>query len=205
MTLVDVSVTIRAGMPVYPGNPGPVLSPVQRIAEGAEANVGRLDLGLHTGTHVDAPRHFEEGGAGAETLPADALVGPAVVIDATGVRDRIDAPAVERLVPTGAPDRVLFRTRNSEAWARSAFEADFVAVDRRGAELLVQRGVRLVGVDGLSVGDPQAHHALLGAGVVVLEGLDLARVEAGRYELLCLPLKVEGGDGAPARAFLRAL
>ncbi len=204
MTLVDVSLTIRPGMVVYPENPGPVLLPVQRIAEGAEANVGRLDTGLHTGTHVDAPRHFVEGGAGAEALPLDALVGPAVVVDAREVGERLDASAVARLAIPEGTERVLLRTRNSDLWGRGAFVEDFVAVEASGARALVEQGVRLVGLDYLSIGDPMTHRTFLEVGVVVLEGLDLSQVTAGAYELLCLPLKVEGGDGAPARVLLRS-
>ena len=204
MPLIDVSVTVRPGMPVYPENPGPTIVPVQRIADGAEANVGRLDAGLHTGTHVDAARHFLEGGAGAEALPLDVLVGPALVVEATAVPDVLDANAIEGLLIPAGTERVLFRTRNSELWERGGFAGDFVDLDESGARLVVARGVRLVGLDYLSIGDAAAHRALLGGGVVVLEGLDLSQVTAGEYELLCLPLKIEGADGAPARVALRA-
>jgi arylformamidase len=199
VNVIDISVAVRPGMVIYPGDPDVRLERVSSIAEGAPANLSRLDFGVHSGTHVDAPLHFIEGGAGAEELSLDVLVGSALVVDARGA-DVLDAAAVGPVA--AGTERVLFRTRNSELWARHEFVEDHVSLTADGAAALVERGVRLVGIDYLSVGDESAHHALLGAGVVVVESLDLRDVEPGRYTLVCAPLKLVGSDGAPARALL---
>ncbi|MFN2471552.1 MAG: cyclase family protein [Gaiellaceae bacterium] len=201
MELIDVTVPIREGMVTYPGDPDVRLERVSAIAQGALANLSRLDFGVHSGTHVDAPVHFIDGAAGAESLPLEVLVGPAHVVDATRVRGVLDRAALGRLdLPEGK--RLLFKTPNSELWASDRFAEESVHLTADGAELLVERGVRLVGLDYLSVGDPDAHRVLLGAGVVAVEGLDLREAEPGAYRLLCLPLKIVGSDGAPARAVL---
>jgi arylformamidase len=147
--------------------------------------------------------HFIDGAGGIETLDVDALVGPVVVADARFVEGDIDAADLERI---GLPDseRILFRTRNSELWDGRPFTLDFVAIAPDAAQVLVDRGVRLVGVDYLSVGSPETHRILLGARMVALEGLDLRAVEPGAYELFCGPIKLVGSDGAPARVLLRA-
>jgi arylformamidase len=203
--LIDITVPIRDGMVHYDRNPEIHLELVQSIAAGDGANVTRLDLGAHSGTHVDAPRHFFQDGAGSETLPLEWLLGPAVVVDATGVQQTLDEEAMRGLdLPDGA-ERVLFKTRNSKLWASDEFTRDFVRLDGSGARYLIERGVRLVGIDYLSIGDRDAHLALLGEGVVALEGLNLGSVEPGEYRLICLPLKIVGSDGAPARALLERL
>ena len=189
--IVDVSVPVRPGMIVYPGDPEVRLERVSSIAAGDVANISRLDLGVHSGTHVDAPLHFAEGAASVETLPLDVLVGPCVVVEGLEVA----------AVPAGA-ERVLFKTPNSELWERDEFSEEFVKLDGEAARALVARGVRLVGIDYLSIGDEEAHHVLLGAGVVAVEGLDLRSVEPGEYGLVCAPLKLVGAEGAPARVLL---
>jgi arylformamidase len=186
-------------MVVYPGDPQVRLQLVSSIRAGALANVSRLDFGVHSGTHVDAPIHFIDGAPAAETLPLEVLVGPARVIDATGV-DQLDAEALDGLELEG--ERLLFKTRNSELWARDAFAEDFVSFTESGARRLVERGVRLVGIDYLSIGDEGPHGVLLAARVVPIEGLDLRGVEPGEYRLVCAPLKLVGSDGAPARVLL---
>jgi arylformamidase len=202
MEILDISVPIRERMPVYPGNAGVALRRVDSIADGAVANVSAVDLGAHTGTHVDAPNHFIDGAPGVDAVALAPLMGDAVVVDATAVAKTIDAAAVAAVgVPAGA-ERVLFKTRNSQLWERDEFSADFVALNESGARALLDAGVRLVGIDYLSIGDPGAHHALLGADAAVVEGLDLRAVEPGPYQFLCLPLKLVGSDGGPARAVL---
>jgi arylformamidase len=191
MEIIDVSVPVRPGMVTYPGDPEVRLERVSSIAEGEIANISRLDFGVHTGTHVDAPVHFVDGAAGAETLPLDVLVGPCVVVDGL-------EPAA---VPAGS-ERVLFKTPNGRLWERDDFADDFVKLDGEGAQALVAGGVRLVGIDYLSIGDEEAHQVLLEAGIVAVEGLDLRRVEPGKYLLVCAPLKLVGSDGAPARVLL---
>jgi arylformamidase len=207
MPLLDVSVRLSDRLPTYPGNPPWEYLPVKRVARGDSSNVSALHLGTHTGTHVDAPRHFFDTGPGVDELPLDVLIGPARVAHFPGVR----AVGAAELAAAGLDGvtRLLLRTDNSDLWARDGdFTPQFVYLAEDGARLLADRGVRLVGVDYLSVERYKApgaptHHALLGAGLVVVEGLDLSAVTPGDYELLCLPLKVAGGDGAPARVILR--
>jgi arylformamidase len=206
MRIIDISVPIRPGMIVYEGDPDVYFERVKSIAVGASANVSRLDFGVHTGTHIDAPVHFIDGAAGAETLPLDALIGPVTVIDATGITDHIDATTLAGLnVPAGA-ERVIFKTRNSDLWSKGRFSPDFLALKEDAAEALAARGVRLVGIDYLSIGPKgngvATHVALLRKGIVILEGLDLREVTPGAYQLACLPLLINGSDGAPARAVL---
>ena len=202
MEILDVSIPIRTRMPIWPGNAGVALRRVQAIADGAVANVSAVDLGAHTGTHVDAPNHFLEGEPGVDTVALEPLIGDAVVVDATAVKKTVDAAAVAALgVPAGT-ERVLLKTRNSQLWKRDGFSDDFVALDESGARALLHLGVRLVGIDYLSIGDPGAHRALLGARAAVVEGLDLREVAPGPYRLVCLPLKLVGSDGGPARAVL---
>ena len=202
MEILDVSIPIRTRMPIYPANAGVALRRIDAIADGAVANVSAVDLGAHTGTHVDAPNHFLDGAGGVDTVALAPLIGPAVVVDATAVDKTLDAAAVAAAgVPAGA-ERVLFKTRNSQLWEQDEFSEDFVSFDAWGARALLDAGVRLVGIDYLSVGDPGAHRALLGADVAVVEGLDLRAAEPGPYQLVCLPLKLVGSDGGPARAVL---
>jgi arylformamidase len=197
--IIDISRPIGPDTPVWPGDPPVVVERVARIEAGDPAEVSRLQLGTHTGTHVDPPAHFLPGGVTVDELPLDVLVGPAVVADLTGVA-AIDPDTLEGLVPAGTV-RLLLKTGQEPA----AIPADG-ALTAEAARWLVDRGVLLVGADTLSV-EPATdaypvHRVLLGAGVVIVEGLDLASVSAGSYQLVCLPLRITGGDGAPARAVL---
>jgi arylformamidase len=206
MEIIDISVQIRTGMVVYEGDPPVRVERVAEIAAGDLANVSRLEMGAHTGTHVDAPAHFLDGAPGADGLPLDALIGDVVVVDAGAVEGELDADAIAALgIPAGS-ERVLFRTRNSGLWDSDRFEPGYVGLTGDGARALVDAGVRLVGIDYMSVAAPSdpvpAHLALLRAGVVILEGLDLRAAPPGPYRLVCLPLRIEGADGAPARAVL---
>jgi arylformamidase len=201
--IFDVSVPIYPGMVVYDGNPSVEIERAQSIAAGANANISRLDLGAHTGTHVDAPVHFMDGWPGTESLPLDVLVGPVNVVDATPLAGKVLGE--EELRTLDLPERaerIVFKTRNSRLWASDEFTRDFIRLDGAGARLLIGRGIRLVGIDYLSIGDGDAHVALFEAGVVPLEGLDLREIEPGEYKLVCLPLRVVGSDGAPSRAIL---
>jgi arylformamidase len=210
MKIFDVTLTIREGMTTWGGEPGPELRPLRRIASGDNANVSTLTLGDHTGTHVDPPIHFIEGGATAEQLPLEALIGPCIVVAYEGDTS-ITGEWLARAVGRPAAPRILFKTRNSALWSdpRHRFTRDIVAVGASAAKWCVDQGVRLVGIDYLTI-EPQGpekagyptHHTLLGAGIVIIEGLDLRTVAPGIYELVCAPLKIAGGDGAPARVFL---
>jgi len=198
--LIDVSVPIRPGMVVWPGDPEVRLELAGAIADGAEANVTRLALSAHAGTHVDAPVHFLEGASGTDKLPLEALVGPCVVVDATAARGDLGPEALDGV--SGGVERVLFKTRNSELWAREGFVEDAVELGEAAAREVVRREIRLVGIDYLSIGGAEVHRTLLRAGTVPLESLDLRGVEPGEYRLVCLPLRLVGADGAPARAIL---
>lgn len=205
--LVDVSVLLAPGLATYPGNPGFELTPVKRIAAGDSSNTSRLVMGTHTGTHVDAPLHFFDGRPGADALALELLIGRARVIDLPhrgGITEK-------HLAGAGLREdlRVLLRTPNSALWNSSdGFHSDYTYITEGGAKFLVDQGVKVVGVDYLSVeefkkaGAP-AHRALLGAGVIVIEGLNLSDVDAGQYEMYCLPLRLANGDGAPARVVLK--
>ena len=197
----DITTPLKDGMAVYPGDPEVRLRRVLDMERGDPFTLSMLEAGLHSGTHVEAPVHFIPGAGGIETIDLEALLGDAVVADVRGLGHDLTAADIGRLVPEGC-ERVLFRT-----WADSADGEPVLTVG--AAEELVKRGVRVVGIDSLSVApaaDPKpVHVALLAAGVAVVVSLDLRAVEAGAYELVCLPLLIPGADGAPARAVLRAL
>jgi arylformamidase len=206
---IDVSVPVRSGMVHWPGDPEVRLERTKSIAEGEEANLTRVSMSAHTGTHMDAPLHFFEDDPGIETFPLDIALGRARVVLIEG-EEPIDRGHVEEL-DLQSGERVVFRTTNSDRrWWEREFNPKFVHVSVEAAELLGEVGVALVGVDYLSVGGyrtdgAETHRALLGAGVWVVEGLDLSEVEPGDYDLICLPVKLVGGDGAPARVLLRAV
>jgi arylformamidase len=206
--IIDISRPIGPDTPVWPGDPPVLVEPVARVGDGDPADVSRLVLGTHTGTHVDPPAHFLPGGVTVDALPLDVLVGPAVVADFTA-GGPIDAGALESLVLPAGTSRLLLKTSGGSAAGATAGD-----VTADGARWLVERGVRLVGADTLSI-EPASgetgeasefpvHRILLGAGVVIVEGLDLSGAPAGSYQLVCLPLRIAGGDGAPARAVLIA-
>ena len=210
MPIYDVTVPIRSGMPIYEGDPPVKIEAASSLASGDSANVSFLHLGAHTGTHVDAPAHFIEGAAKIDSLPLDVLIGPARLIHVAEDRTEIDSEFLSSCDLENV-ERIIFRTRNSGFW-ESGFRKDFTHLMPGAAEMLVNRGVKLVGIDYLSIekfhsGHHRTHIALLSRGVVIVEGLNLSDVPAGDYELICLPLKIaEGaGDGAPARVVLRTL
>jgi arylformamidase len=205
----DVTLPIRDGMVVYPGDPEVRVRTHSAMAEGDDANVSVLSLGSHTGTHLDAPKHFFDEGQTVEALPLDVLIGPARVVELPDDVTAIGARELERARLDGEP-RVLFKTRNGRLLDRDEFSSDYAYLTADAGEYLAEAGVRLVGIDYLSVEPPDAdepvvHRTLLGRDVIIVEGLDLRQVPPGRYELLCLPLKVAGIDGAPLRAVLRSL
>jgi arylformamidase len=206
--VIDISVPNRPGMHVYPGDPVPRIDAVRRIANGDVCNLSLLTMGSHTGTHVDAPFHFLPDGARLGDVPMDRMVGEALVADLRG-RAAVDARALDAVADLRSGDILLCRTDNSARWASPEFRRDFTYVTEDAADALVARGVRALGMDYLSIEafgstDFPVHRRLLGAGVFVIEGLDLGAVEPGRYTLVCLPLKFPELDGAPARAILLA-
>ena len=206
--IYDVSLPLVNGGLVYPGNPAISITPQQSIARGAGANVSRLDFGSHTGTHVDAPKHFFDDGAGVDTLPLDVLMGPARLLAFGDTGLSIGEAELSSHDLTGVT-RLLLKTRNSK-WLASGsteFHTDYTYLAPDGAEFLAKLGVRLVGVDYLSVeqfrsGHHKTHRTLLKQGIVIVEGLLLHEPPAGDYHFRCLPLRLAGLDGAPARAVL---
>ena len=206
--IYDISLTIYPGMLVWPGQPQVAMDTVKSIAQGGSSNVSLLHIGTHTATHVDAPRHFISGAPGIDSIGPEVLLGPARLFQLPEAH-HIDRNLLERLNLKGI-ERLLFGTRNSALLKQRQFEQDYAFISEDAARYLVDMGIKLVGVDYLSVDQYQdktrpAHHTLLGAGVVIVEGLDLTGVPAGDYELFCLPLKIKDGDGAPARVFLREI
>jgi arylformamidase len=207
--LIDVSLPIGPDLLTWPGDPGIEIVPSSQISNGDPANVSQLRLGSHTGTHVDPPVHFIEGAPAADQLSLDVLVGEALVVELPDADGPIPAADLEALQIPDSTTRLLVKTANSRMWARRPLEfpEHFGCLSGEAAAWAVERGIRLVGIDFLSVesspkGTYPVHHTLLGAGVIILEGLDLSPAGAGRYWLTCLPLRIAGGDGAPARAVL---
>ncbi|HOR01628.1 MAG TPA: cyclase family protein [Anaerolineae bacterium] len=211
MHIIDISVALQHGLVVWPRERPLDVQRVSHVETGG-ANVSELCLSSHTGTHVDPPLHFVAGGRPVDQLPLDVLVGPADVLDLTHVSAAITAADLETARLPADCRRLLLHTRNSQHWERAdtAFDEGYVGLAADAAAWVVARGIQLVGIDYLSIepfnlpGHP-VHHTLLQAQVVILETLNLTGVAAGRYQLLCLPLRIAGGDGAPARAVLATL
>ncbi len=204
----DISLPIAPNMPTWPSDAPITVEPTSRVGQGDSSNVSRLGMSSHTLTHVDPPAHFIDRGGTVDRLPLDVLIGPAIVVEPHPEKNLITATDLGQLGLRRA-ERVLIKTRNSYLWAGGPYEfqTDYISLSKDAAAWLVSRGVKLVGVDYLSVeaygsGDHAVHHALLGSGVVVVEGLNLSQVPEGRYQLICLPLKIQNGDGAPARVVL---
>jgi arylformamidase len=209
MPIYDVTVPLSNELPTWPGDPGIEIRDWLSLANGDAANVSLLKFGAHTGTHVDAPAHFIEGAATVESLPLDVLIGEAQVIEVPEDHLVITEAFVSDHCAPGTV-RVIFKTRNSAFWKEAEFRTDFTYLDLNAATKLVEQGTKLIGIDYLSIEKfgqekHETHHALLSHGVIILEGLNLKDVPAGRYELICLPLRLRSnkGDGAPARVVLR--
>ncbi len=206
MALYDATISLRAGMVTFPGDPPFTMSPMFERKRGDSFDLSLLSMGTHIGTHVDPPAHYLDGGATVDQIPLETLVGRAFVLDMRG-RRVIDAEALRKSLP---PDciRVLFKTDNGPLLFQGNFREDYVYLTEDGARLLVERGVCMAGTDYLSIekykneGAP-VHKTLLKAGVLVVEGLNLIDIPSGPYEVFCLPLSIKGADGAPARVLLR--
>jgi arylformamidase len=207
MKIHDLSLPIFPGMVVWPDNPNVILRRTLDQEKGDIATVSELSFGVHTGTHLDAPVHFVRGGAGVDSLALEALCGPALVCHALEA-EALTAAIFEALSIPAGTKRLLLRTRNSDLWAKDVrqFDTNYVAVSADGARWLADHGVAVIGVDYLSVApypDPLTpHDILLRAGVIPVEGLNLSGIAPGNYTFYCLPLKLVGADGAPARAIL---
>lgn len=204
--IYDISTPVRNGGVVYPGNPEIRIEPQQAISRGAGANVSSVAFGSHTGTHVDAAKHFFDDGQTIDQIPLERLIGPAILLALPESLMSIGAEDLGRH-DIGSHTRVLLRTRNSSFSGDSGFASDYTYLAPDGAEYLVSHGVQLVGIDYLSIeqfhsGHHRTHLTLLGKGVVIVEGLDLSEPPPGEYQLVCLPLRLAGLDAAPARALL---
>jgi arylformamidase len=207
--MIDVSLPIGPDLLVWPGDPPVDVVPRLLISNGDPANVSELRIGTHTGTHVDPPNHFVEGSGGIDAVPIDILMGQGIVVDARHLNGPIEPDDFEKLEIPASARRVLLRTANSDLWKTSPvrFPDRYACLTPESAQMVVDRGIQLIGVDFLSVEQKGAtghpvHHILLENGVVIVEGLNLSEAEPGAYTLVCLPLKIVDGDGGPARALL---
>lgn len=207
MQIYDISLTIETGMTVWPGDPEVKIERVVTIGNDSDANISKICMGVHTGTHVDAPVHFFSDGTGVDQLPLKILTGRVYVLEMMKA-NMITATALEDADIPPRTRRLIIKTRNSQIWSskNKEFHEEFVGIDAGGAQYLVDHGVKLVGMDYLSVAPYKQgktpHQIFLNAGVVLLEGLNLSKVSQGRYSLYCLPIKILDSDGAPARAIL---
>jgi arylformamidase len=206
MKIYDITIPISSSLPTFPGDPQVRIEAASRIAQGDPANVSRITMSSHCGSHIDASRHYNDHGVSVDHLPLTLLVGKALVADLRGVTE-IGEKTLARL-PLAGVERLLIRTDNSTLWEQPGFCEEYAHLTKDGAAYLVKMKVHLVGIDYLSVekfnGNGDVHRLLLGNGTIILEGLNLDGIEEGDYELICLPLKIKGGDGAPVRAILRS-
>lgn len=208
--LIDISVRLQPKMPIWPGSPGVNVTLTRSMDRGDPVTETRLDMDVHCGTHVEGPMHLMAGGAPVQDFPLSAFVGPAWVADMRGTR----AIGADALAAAGIPpsvERLLVRTANSDLWANDArtFQSDFAALTADGASWVVEHGIRLIGLDYLSVqlfeDDPETHLILMRSGVAILEGVNLVAASPGMYRLTCLPLSLDATEAAPARATLEPL
>lgn len=206
---IDISVPLTSGMAHWPGDPEPSFQRISDIDQGADANVTLCRMTAHSGTHMDAPCHFLAGREGIEAFPLSVGIGRARVISLPNVAVIGEHDLAANNIQPG--ERILIRTRNSnQRWDNKEFQPDFIAINASGAQYLVDRGVALVGVDYLSVGAyngdiVETHRIILGGGIWILEGLKLTAIPDGEYDMICLPIKIQGSDGAPARVVLRTV
>jgi len=207
MDWIDITVTLKNGLASWPGDPELNIKRAFDMDKGDAANLTRMDMSAHTGTHMDAPLHFIKNGQGIDTLPLRAVIGEARVIEIEDTESIKPSELDRHSITKG--ERILFKTANSKNdWTNAPFQERFVHISTEAGHHLVDCGIQTVGIDYLSVAgynknEAELHRILLDAGIWIIEGLDLSNVKAGRYELICLPMKIENGDGAPARALIR--
>jgi arylformamidase len=208
-SLIDISVSLDTALPTWPGSIGMKVERLYCFENGNDVNVSKLTCDVHTGTHIEAPLHFIPDGYNVTQIPLDLLIGDVFVAYIPLARVITPSELASLDVPRGT-ERLLLRTMNSKLWKNGSgiFHPDYVALTREAAQWIVDRGIKLLGVDYLSVeiyGDQSSstHKTLLSGGVIILEGLNLSEINPGIYELICLPLKLVGAEGAPARAVLR--
>ncbi|NJK52276.1 MAG: cyclase family protein [Leptolyngbyaceae cyanobacterium SU_3_3] len=210
MTYIDVSVDVSDDLPVWPGSPAIRFERNLALDAGDIANDTTLNFSVHTGTHIDAPLHFLPNGKSVDQISLDILIGPVYVAEVPDDIDVITVSVLENLALTDGIRRLLLKTRNSNLWVSKIhqFEPNFVALTAEAAKWVVEQGIFVIGIDYLSIqrfyDGPETHQILLGAGVLVIEGLNLSQVKPGHYELFCLPLRLKGIEGAPARVVLKS-
>jgi arylformamidase len=210
MRIFDITIPLSPSTPVWEGEKGITIQRTAELGPESEYNVSRCELGLHSGTHVDAPFHVIKNGLTVDAIPIENLVGPVQVVEISEENKLIDAPLLRRLEINNAIQKIIFKTQNSKYWDQvpAVFSRDYVGIDSSAAHFLVSLGMDLVGIDYFSISAfadlLQPHAILLREKVVLVENLDLRAVGAGVYDLYCLPLKVVGTDGAPARVILTA-
>ena len=208
MKILDISILLSKDMHIYPGDTPFSLKEEGKISEGKTANVSSIKLGTHTGTHIDPPLHFLNGSSSVDKISLDKLVGPAKVIDLSSVKKEITEKDLKRFEEKISKDNiVLLKTRNSILWEKEGFQQDYVYLGEDAAQFLVDNGVKTVGIDYLSIENfndktAPSHRLLLENNIPIVEGINLKGILPGEYFFACLPLKIKGGDGAPARAFL---
>jgi arylformamidase len=207
---IDISVPVSPSLPCWPGSPAIQFERSLDLEKGDIATDTTLRFSVHTGTHIDAPLHFLSDGKSVDQIPLEVLIGPVYVTEVPAQVEAITVNVLESLALPADVQRLLLKTRNSLLWRSGIqeFDPNFVALTAEAAQWVVDRGMAVVGIDYLSIqrfaDGPATHQILLGAGVVVIEGLDLSQVEPGNYELFCLPLKLKGVEGAPARVILKS-
>jgi arylformamidase len=206
MKIYDISIPLSESLPIYPGDPPIIVEPALAIGKGDSVNVSRISMSTHCGTHIDAPLHVDDRGVSVDHLSLSLLNGRALVAEVGGTK-KIGRRELEQL-PIKGEERLLLKTENSVLWSRPDFVEDYASLTEDGADYLIGIGIRLIGIDYLSIepfdGDGAIHRMFLEHGIVILEGLYMNEVTSGVYELICLPMKIRGGDGAPARAILRS-
>jgi len=205
---IDVSVPLHTGMVYWPDDPSVQIERFADMNKGAICNVSKIDMCAHAGTHMDGLNHFIKDGAPLDAVPLDAVIGPCRVIEIKDADSVKPAELTKHKLRKG--ERILLKTRNSrQQWWEEDFDTRFIHISKEAAQHMVDRDIRTIGIDYLSVGGYQrdgveCHQVLLGAGVWIIEGLDLTKVKPGKYDLICLPVKIRNSDGAPARAILRS-
>lgn len=206
--IIDISLTITPEMIVWPGDPAVHVERASKIEDGDQANVTKLRMGAHTGTHMDAPFHFVADGRTIDQIRLEDLIGKVQVVAVPRHVDCITKSILEPELSDPMIDKVIFKTRNSELWEnqKAGFDESYVGLSEEGAQFLIDKGITLVGIDYLSVAPftnlIRVHQLLLKQNIIILEGLDLRQVDPGFYTLICMPLKIKGADGAPLRAAL---
>lgn len=204
MSIYDATLTMKADLPPWPGDPPFSHQAVYAICQGDPCNVSKITMSSHFGTHIDAPYHFDDNGMRVDRIPLDDLMGSALVHEV----ETPDIITLEHLPDLTGVERILFKTSNGSLLSDSTFHPQYVSLDLETARYLVRSGIRLVGIDYYSIeaydapGDP-VHHELCGNGIILLEGVDLRHIPPGWYELIALPLKIEGCDASPCRIVLR--